>query len=353
MERFNYWQPCDPQMMHLLASAAPPFIAKMHCHDRLRRDAWRRLELKTLQKKLSLRIVVRDERILCWLSVDALPEVPVDCSSRKVNLAEQLLEKFNRSTTALQTEVNMACLQVFAAVLEWHMPEHILRKFRSSSLSCQAELCMLLSMLCGFDENEAHKKGCEEYDECNEVCWDAWDSLTRDPRHRTKTYLQDIFYEPDHIWHKFRKSSSSCLLLLRDLCWSSDVPDEDRLWCRAHSSAPWDDHFRYYGFDEYGDSEEFDDCEVYDGAWDEPESTDEDSVQVLVPLLRDARRTMETHLQDSTINHNRRLAKLAANAEGHSCEKLKRGQHQVEGHLLFHGGRHKVDARSLVQGVDY
>lgn len=263
----------------------------------------------------------------------------------------------------------MACLQVFAAELEWYMPEHILRKSQSCSLSCQAEFCVLLSMLCGFDQYDAHEEECEEFYECDDVCWDAWEALTMDPRHRTKTYLQDIFYEPDHIWHKFRKSSSSCLLLLRDLCWCAVMPDEHRLWSRAHSSAPWDDHFWYYGCDAYDDHEEYDEYDASDdacwGTWDEPDSTDEDFEQVLVPLSRDPRRMMETHLQDNKIKHNRRLAQLAANgssekmqreqhkAESQSCEKLKRGQQKVERRSLVHGGCHKGDPRLLVQAVDY
>jgi len=378
MERFN-WQPCDPRIMHLLAGAAPPFIAQVHGHDRLQTalTGRRGLDLKALQKNLCLRIIVKDEQILCWLSVDALPQVPIDCLKGPSDprapegLAEQLLGKFRRSTSALQIEVNMACLQVYAAELEWYTPKHILRKFRNCSLSCQAELCVLLSMLCGFDEYDAYAEECDEC-ECDDVCWDIWDALMMDPRHRTKTYLQDIFYEPDHMWHKFRESSSSCLLLLRDLCWCAVVPDEDRVWSRAYSSAPWDDHFRYYGCDEceeYDEYVEYDEYDVYDdtcwGVWDEPDLTDKDSEQVPAPLPRDPRRTMEIYAQDDKIKQAKRLVYLAAKdsfekmkreqhkTQSQSCEKLKRGQHKVESRLSVHGGRHKVDPRLLVKGVDY
>jgi len=291
-------------------------------------------------------------------------------------------------------------------------------------------------MLCGFDEYDAYEEECDEC-ECDDVCWDAWDALTMDPKHRTKTSLQDIFYEPNHIWHKFRKSSSSCLVLLRDLCsygcneceeydecwcavvpdasgpdldasrcawcarvphldeervwsraysscygcnereefdecWCAVVPDEERVWSRAYSSAPWDAHFRCYGCNEckeYDEYEEYDKYDVYNDTcwdvWDGPDLTDKDSEQVLAPLPRDPRRTMEIYLQDNKIKQTKRLALLAVKdsfekmkreqrkAGSQSCEKLKRGQHKVESRLSARKDRHKVDPRLFVKGIDY
>lgn len=83
-----------PVIICLLAGTTPPFITKMPGTLPLG------LELKVLERKLGLRIVIKGEKVMCWLSIDALPK---ECTMNKLaGLEQRLLTAFHRSTSLLQ-----------------------------------------------------------------------------------------------------------------------------------------------------------------------------------------------------------------------------------------------------------
>jgi hypothetical protein len=153
-----------PRAIRLLASVDPPFIARIHGDSRLQRAVITRFgsDLKALEKRLALRIVIQDEQIFSWLSVDALFQCSADSFE---SFFAQLLTKFHHSTALLQAEVDMARRQAVTAV--------VLSSMMDKSRDDSATLWEEDSYYHGFDEYTYcdEDECCREYEEFEEHEW--------------------------------------------------------------------------------------------------------------------------------------------------------------------------------------
>lgn len=168
-----------PRVIRLLASTDPPFLAKIDGDSRLRRAVIRRFgsDLKALEKKLALRIVIQGEQVLSWLSVDALLPFTADESERVFG---QLLAKFRQSTTALQQEVDAARRQAVTAVCLASMMD----KPRDDSTTLWEED----SYDYGYDE-------CNYFDEDEEIEEYEWREVYED--YDESDEREDVHWQPD------------------------------------------------------------------------------------------------------------------------------------------------------------
>lgn len=78
-----------PQVIDLLASAAPPFRAKIHC-EQLPANGKIHADLMAKAEELGLRIVIQQQEVLCWLCISALT------MHVQEGIAEKLSAKFQR-----------------------------------------------------------------------------------------------------------------------------------------------------------------------------------------------------------------------------------------------------------------
>lgn len=195
-----------PRVIRFLASTAPPFIAKIDDDVSAGSSAVRAAligrcgsTVKALEKKLGLRIVIEGEQVLCWLSVDALPQKPAE------GFAEQLSIQFRRSTSAFQAELNVLRRRVFELESGGVLRARVVQRCVSAGLS-ETDEHGLWSQAYSYapwnesfryyrydehflprrpfsaaeyieDDGYSSHGGYDKYDEDDDACWDTWDEM--------------------------------------------------------------------------------------------------------------------------------------------------------------------------------